>query len=401
MDIISRRVAKIKPSPTFAFAAKASELKKIGKDIISLTVGEPDFPTPEHIRLSAIDAINQGKTRYTEVDGIKALKEAITSKFKKDNNLNFALDEVTVGSGGKQVIYNLFMASLNKGDEVIIPAPYWASYPDIVIMAEGEPVIIDCPIQNNFKLTHTDLASYITPKTKWLILNSPNNPTGSVYSHDELLSLAEVLKQHPHVNILSDEIYECEVFESLTHTNIINICPELKERVFIVNGVSKTYSMTGWRIGYGAGDKNLIAAIATLQSQSTSNPCSISQYAALAAIEGPQEFLKHNSDEFEIKRNIALNILSTIEGFEIAKPEGAFYIFPSIKALLNRTHKSGITLKTCTDFAMYLLEESGVGVIPGSAFGAEGHIRISTALSKEDLHEGCMRIKRACIALTS
>ncbi|NDB81475.1 MAG: pyridoxal phosphate-dependent aminotransferase [Alphaproteobacteria bacterium] len=399
MSILSDRVAKIKLSPTFAFNSKAAALKRNGKDIISLTVGEPDFDTPQNIKTAAIDAINNGKTKYTDVDGIPALKEAVIAKFKRENNLDFRADQITIGAGGKQVIYNLLMATLNKGDEVVIPSPYWASYPDIVSLAEGKPVVVNCKIENGLKLTPEELSNNISSQTKWLILNSPNNPTGAVYSKAELAALSEVLKQHPNVHILSDDIYEHQVFEDFKFFNIINACPQLKERVFIVNGVSKCYSMTGWRIGYGAGDSKLISAISTIQSQSTSNPCSISQYAALEALNGTQDFVPFAAKELEAKRDMALEILNSIQGLEAPKPLGAFYIFPCVKSLFNSSTPSGIIVNNSYDFAIYLLEEMGVAVVPGSAFGAEGYIRISTSMNRNMLRQGCLRIKEGCSKL--
>ncbi|MDX1924566.1 MAG: pyridoxal phosphate-dependent aminotransferase [Rickettsiaceae bacterium] len=396
MSIISKKVGKIKPSPTFAFAARAEEMRNQGKDIIMLTVGEPDFDTPNHIKAAAVKAINEGKTKYTAIDGINPLKTSIINKFKRDNNLSYNLDQITVGSGGKQVIYNLFMASLDDGDEVIIPSPYWVSYPDIVILSEGVPVIVPCSIETGFKLTPEALSNSITKRTKWLVLNSPSNPTGSAYSKAELAALGEVLKQNPHVNILSDDIYEHQIFEDFKFFNIINACQELYDRTFIASGVSKTYSMTGWRIGYGAGDKTIVKAMKVLQSQSTSNPCSISQYAALEAISGPQGFVKENAIVFEAKRDAALKILSSIDGMECYKPEGAFYIFPSIKKLLNRSTTSGKIISNCSDFTDYLLTEAGVAVVPGIAFGLANHFRISTATSLDTLKEGCRRIKHLC-----
>ncbi len=396
MHKISSKMNKIKPSPTLAVTQKANELKALGKKIISLSVGEPDFDTPNNIKLAAINAINSGYTKYTNIDGIAELKEAIINKFKRENNLEYNSKEVMASSGGKQVIYNLFMASLDEDDEVIIPAPFWVSYPDMVLLAGGKPVIVDCPIENGFKLTPLQLASSITERTKWLIINSPSNPTGAAYTKAELAALAEVLKQNPHVNILSDDIYEHIIFEDLQFFNIINACPELKSRTFIVNGVSKSYSMTGWRIGYGAGSSELIKAMNIIQSQSTSNPCSIAQYAALEALNGTQDFIKPNSAEFEKKRDIVVGILNEIEGIECHKAEGAFYVFPSCKKLLGRIDKNGKTIANSNDFANFLLEFAEVAVVPGIAFGMEGHFRISTATSREILKEACTRIKTAC-----
>jgi len=399
MSQISKRLDKIKPSPTLAVSQKANELKRMGKKIISLSVGEPDFDTPDNIKQAAINAINKGFTKYTDVDGTPELKEAIKEKFKRENNLEYETNQITVGNGGKQVIYNLFMASLNPGDEVIIPAPYWVSYPDMVLLAEGTPVYIECPIENGFKLMPLQLANAITSKTRWLILNSPSNPTGAAYSKAELAALAEVLKQHPQVSILTDDIYEHIIFEEFRFFNIVNACPELKNRTFILNGVSKAYSMTGWRIGYGAGNADLIKAINIIQSQSTSNPSSISQKAAVEALSGTQDFIRPNAKEFEKKRDIVVEVLNSIEGIECAKPEGAFYVFPSCARLFNRMDPAGNIIRNSNDFAGFLLEYAEVAVVPGIGFGLDGHFRISTATSREILLEACNRIKQACSLL--
>ncbi|MDX1916392.1 MAG: pyridoxal phosphate-dependent aminotransferase [Rickettsiaceae bacterium] len=401
MKVISGRVTKIKLSPTLAFNARAANLKKLGKDIISLTVGEPDFDTPQNIKKSAIRAINDGKTKYTDVDGVSLLKEAVINKLRRENGLDYELNQITICAGGKQVIYNLFMASLDEGDEVIIPSPYWASYPDIVTIAGGKPIIVDCPIEHGLKLNAYALLSNISAKTKWLILNSPCNPTGALYSYDELASIGEILRQNHNIYVLSDDIYEHLIFDSSKFFNILNVCPDLKERVFIVNGVSKSYAMTGWRIGYGAGGANLISSMSIIQSQSTSNPCSISQYAAIEALNGPQDFIASNTKEFEAKRDLALEILATIDNISCTKPLGAFYLFPYIGHFLNTKTPSGNLINNSFDFSMYLLEEVGVAVVPGSSFGAEGFIRLSTAVSRDNIREGILRIKDACSKLIS
>jgi aspartate aminotransferase len=397
---LSDKIAKIKPSPTLAVTQKALELKQKGVKILSLSVGEPDFDTPQNIKMAAIKAINDGKTKYTAVDGLPELKKAIIEKFKRENKLEYSLDEVTVSTGGKQVLYNLFQATLNDGDEVIIPAPYWVSYPDMVLLAGGNPVLVECPIESGYKLTPLQLSNTITEKTKWLIINSPNNPTGACYTKAELAALGEVLKQNPHVHVLTDDIYEHIIFDGLEFFNIANAVPELKNRTFIVNGVSKGYSMTGWRIGYGAGIKEIIKAMNKIQSQSTSNATSISQYATLEALNGTQDFIKPNSDEFQSKRDIVYKALNSIEGIDCPKPDGAFYVFPSVKKLLNSSTPNGIIIATCSDFAAYLLEQAEVAVVPGVAFGLKNHIRISTAASKEVLEEACSRIKKACNLLS-
>ncbi|MDX2049822.1 MAG: pyridoxal phosphate-dependent aminotransferase [Rickettsiaceae bacterium] len=400
MVSLSTKSAKIRQSPTLFLTEKANALKEQGKDIISLTVGEPDFDTPSNIKFAAISAINKGYTKYTKVDGIHQLKDAIIAKFMKDNKLAYDRNEVIVSSGCKQVLYNLFMATLNDGDEVIIPAPYWVSYPDMVLIAGGTPVVVECNIDTGYKLTPHSLARSITPKTKWLIINSPSNPSGACYTKAELSAIAEVLNQNSHVNILSDDIYEKIMFDETIFYNIATAVPQLKERVFIANGVSKSYSMTGWRIGYGAGDASIIKAMNIIQSQSTSNPCSISQYAALEALTGDQSYINNSSAAFSKRLDLALKTLSSVVDMEIYRPDGAFYIFPSIAKLMGRTTKTGKIINNCTDFADALLDEVGVAVVPGSAFGLKNHFRISTAISNNELREACSRIKDFCLSLT-
>lgn len=395
MSLISERLKVIKPSPTLLVTQKASELKKAGHDIIALSVGEPDFDTPDNIKEAAILAIKQGVTKYTNVDGIPELKQAIKSKLQRENNLDYGLDEIIVSSGGKQVLYNLLMASLNKGDEVIIPVPYWVSYSDITLLAEGTPVFVNCDFKNDFKLTDNELENAITPKTKWLILNSPNNPSGSVYSHDELTKIAIILRKFPQINVISDDIYEHIVFNNCKFYSLANVAPDLKERVFIVNGVSKSYSMTGWRIGYGAGNKELVKAMTIIQSQSTSNASSISQMAAIEALNGKQDFIKDQLNEFEKKRDVTFKIMSNIQGIECNKPEGAFYLFPRCSSAFGRNTKSGSIIRNSNDFSAYLLEEAGVAVVPGIAFGLDEYFRLSYALSVDTLTDACLRIKKA------
>lgn len=387
--VLAARLSRIKPSPTLAVTAKAIKMKSEGVDVISLGAGEPDFDTPQNIKDAAVVAIANGETKYTAVDGTKALKTAIRDKFKRDNNLLYQLDEITVGTGGKQVLFNLLMASVNAGDEVIIPAPYWVSYIDIVNLAQGVPVIVtpneDC------KITPEKLEAAITNKTKWFILNSPSNPSGVAYSKEELLAFAAVLKRYPHVWILSDDIYEHVIFDGFVTHNIAELSPDLKDRVFIVNGVSKTYSMTGWRIGYGAGDQKLIKAMSMLQSQSTSNPSSISQAAAVEALNGTQHFIAENNDLFVKRRDMVLSLLQQIDGIECLKPQGAFYLFPSIKNLLGKSYR-GRLIDNCTVFSELLLDVVHVAVVPGIAFGMEGYFRISYATSDENLQNACARI---------
>ncbi|KAJ6644999.1 putative aspartate/prephenate aminotransferase, partial [Pseudolycoriella hygida] len=372
------------------------ELKKLGKDIISLGAGEPDFDTPDNIKEAAIAAIRMGITKYTNVSGMLELKQAVQTKFKNENNLDYSLDEIIISSGGKQVIYNLFMASLEGGDEVIIPSPYWVSYPDMVILAGGTPVFINCDIRSNFKLNTDALERIISTKTKWIIINSPSNPTGATYTYNELRDIAELLRNYPHINVMSDDIYEHIIFDNFKYYTFAQVAPDLKDRIFTVNGVSKSYSMTGWRIGYGAGFKPLVKAMTIIQSQSTSNPSSISQMASIEALTGPQNLLAINAQNFEKKRDLALSILSNIKYLSCYKPGGAFYLFPKCKDLFGLTTPNGKIIKNSNDFAEYLLEEDGVAVVAGVAFGLEGYFRISYATSIENLQEGCLRIERAC-----
>lgn len=401
MSLIASRLKSIKPSPTLAVSAKASELARQGVDIISLSVGEPDFDTPEHIKLAAIEGIKKGVTKYTNVDGMPELKKAICAKFKRENNLDYLPEEVMASVGGKQVIYNLFMATLNPGDEVIIPAPYWVSYPDMVLLAEGVPVTIEAHMETGFKITGEMLEGVITAKTKWFILNSPSNPSGAAYTKDELLSLAQVLKKHPHVNIMCDDIYEHITFDGFKFYTLATVAPELKERIFIVNGVSKAYSMTGWRIGYGAGRKEIIKAMTVLQSQSTSNPCSISQIAAIEALNGTQDFIPKNALGFRKKRDLVLDLVSKIKGLECYKSEGAFYLFPRCSQLFGMKTPSGQILENDNDVATYFLEKANVAVVPGVAFGSAGYFRISYATSEELLTKACQRMKEAVEGLKS
>ena len=398
MSIISDSLKRIKPSPTIAVTQKAKELKAAGKDVIGLGAGEPDFDTPDNIKKAAIDAIQAGDTKYTAVDGTKDLKEAIVKKFKRENNLNYSTDQITVGAGGKHVIYNLMMATLNKGDEVIIPAPYWVSYPDIVLLAGANPIVIECSEEQGFKLSAKDLEATITNNTKWLILNSPSNPTGACYSEQEIKNLSQVLKRNPHVNILSDDIYEHITYDNLKFFTIAQI-PEIKNKVITMNGVSKSYAMTGWRIGYAAGDKDIIKAIAKIQSQSTTNPSSISQAAAVEALNGKQDFITIRAKAFQERRDFVVNSLNAIEGISCLKPEGAFYVFPNCKGLIGKKDKSGKKITNDTEFVQSLLENNDVAVVQGSAFGLEGFFRISYATSMEKLEIAMKRIKSFCESL--
>ena len=395
MSIISDSLKRIKPSPTIAVTTKARELKAAGKDVIGLGAGEPDFDTPDNIKEVAIKAIKEGDTKYTAVDGTPALKKAIAEKFKRENNLDYSIDQITVGAGGKHVIYNAMMATLNKGDEVIILAPYWVSYPDIVLLAGAKPVIIECSEDQGFKLNPKDLENSITNKTKWLILNSPSNPTGASYSENEIKKLAEVLKKNSHVHILSDDIYEHISYEGFKFFTIAQI-PELKERVLTMNGVSKSYAMTGWRIGYAAGSKEIIKAIAKIQSQSTSNPSSVSQAAAVEALNGTQNFISERSKAFQERRDFVVSELNKIDGINCLKPEGAFYVFPSCKDLLGKKDNKGNVLETDNDFVQSMLENVGVAVVQGSAFGLDGFFRISYATSMENLKKALIKISDFC-----
>ncbi len=399
MSIISDSLKRIKPSPTIAVSTKARELKAAGKDVIGLGAGEPDFDTPQNIKEVAIKAIKDGDTKYTAVDGTPALKKAIVEKFKRENNLDYLGDQITVGAGGKHVIYNAMMATLNEGDEVIIPAPYWVSYPDIVLLTGAKPVIIKCSEDQGFKLKPKDLENTITNKTKWLILNSPSNPTGASYSENEIRNLAEVLKKNSNVHILSDDIYEHVSYEGFKFFTIAQI-PELKERVLTMNGVSKSYAMTGWRIGYAAGPKEIIKAIAKIQSQSTSNPSSVSQAAAVEALSGKQDFISERSKAFQERRDFVVSELNKINGINCLKSEGAFYVFPSCKGLIGKKDKNGKKLENDTDFVQSLLENNNVAVVQGSAFGLEGFFRISYATSMENLEKAMSRIKEFCQSLS-
>lgn len=393
---LSERITGIKPSPTLAISAKASELRAKGIDIISFSAGEPNFDTPNSIKNAAIEAIEDGYTKYTPVDGMVEMKKAVQQKFITDNDLHFELDEIIVSSGGKQVIFNAILATIDPGDEVIIPAPYWVSYPDIVALAGGKVVPVVCDARNDFKITAKQLEKAITTKTKWVILNSPNNPTGAVYSAQELKQIASVLLKHPHVQILSDDIYEKIIYDDTEFNNILQIEPKLKDRVLIVNGVSKTYAMTGWRIGYGAGNARLINAMKKIQSQSTSNPCSISQMASIEALTGPQNFVEPNCLGFKRKRDLLLSLLNNIPGLKCQEGQGAFYLFVDCSEIMGKQTPYEITIQNSADFATYLLESANVAIVPGSAFGVEGYFRISYATSEDIIAEGCKRILLAC-----
>ena len=395
MSIISDSLKRIKPSPTIAVTQKARELRAAGKDVIGLGAGEPDFDTPDNVKNAAIKAIKSGDTKYTAVDGTPALKKAIIAKFKRENKLSYSTDQITVGTGGKQVLYNAFMATLNKGDEVIIPAPFWVSYPDMVLLAGGKPKIIKCTEQEGFKLTASKLKKAITKKTKWIILNSPSNPTGAGYTKKEIQDLAKILIKNKKVHILSDDIYEHIKYDNFNFYTIAQNS-NLKDRTLTMNGVSKSYAMTGWRIGYAAGPKEIIKAIGKIQSQSTSNPSSISQAAAVEALNGNQGFIKKRSKAFKERRDFVVKSLNKIKGINCLTPNGAFYVFPSCKGLLNKKTK----LKTDTEFVQKLLEKSNVAVVQGSAFGLDGYFRISYATSMQNLKKAMERIKSFCESLS-
>jgi aspartate aminotransferase len=399
MSIIASRLKRIKPSATLAVTAKAAELKAAGKDIIGLGAGEPDFDTPDFVKAAGIEAIQKGQTKYTNVDGTPALKDAIIAKFKRDNNLTYARDQIIVGTGGKQVLYNAFMATLDAGDEVIIPAPYWVSYPDMVMLAEGTPVFVECTQANSFKMTGKQLEAAITPKTKWVILNSPSNPSGAGYTKAEMKELTDVLMKHPHVWVMTDDMYEHLVFDDFKFCTPAEIEPGLYDRTLTVNGVSKAYSMTGWRIGYAGGPKELVKAMAGVQGHSTSNPSSISQAAAVAALNGDQSFLKDWVKSFQARRDLVVSMLNQASGIECPRPEGAFYVYPSCAGCIGKRTPEGKIIETDSDFVTYLLESEGVATVQGVAFGLSPHFRISYATSEKALEEACRRIQKACAAL--
>ena len=400
MTFLSATLDRVKPSPTIAVTTLAGELKAAGRDVIGLGAGEPDFPTPKNIRDAGKRAIDDGKTKYTAVDGIPELKQAIVAKLKRDNNLDYTPAEVTVGTGGKQVLFNALVATLNPGDEVIIPAPYWVSYPDMVLLAGGTPVIVEAGIETGFRMTAQQLEAAITPKTKWLIFNSPSNPTGAGYNPAELKALTDVIERHPHVWTLTDDMYEHIAYPGFTFCTPAEIAPSLKERTLTVNGVSKAYAMTGWRIGYGAGPKHLIAAMRKVQSQSTSNPCSVSQWAAVEALNGPQDYISESVAVFQRRRDLVVAMLNAADGINCPVPEGAFYVYPSIADCIGKTSAGGVMISDDETFSKALLEETGVAAVFGAAFGLSPNIRISYATSDEQLVEACTRIQKFCSELT-
>ncbi|MDG1288676.1 MAG: pyridoxal phosphate-dependent aminotransferase [Lentibacter sp.] len=400
MSFLSKTLSRVKPSPTIAISTKAGELKAAGQDVISLSAGEPDFDTPDHIKAAAIAAINAGKTKYTAPDGIPELKQAVCDKLARDNGLSYTPAQVSIGTGGKQILYNALMATLNEGDEVLIPAPYWVSYPDMVLLAGGTPVIAAAKAENAYKLMPEELEAAITPKTKWFIFNSPSNPTGAGYTWDELKALTDVLLRHPHVWIMSDDMYEFLAFDGFKFCTPAQVEPKLYDRTLTCNGVSKAYAMTGWRIGYAAGPVELIGAMRKIQSQSTSNPNSIAQWAALEALNGSHDFIAENNAVFTRRRNLVVDMLNACEGITCPKPEGAFYVYPSIAGLIGKTSAQGTQIDTDEAFATALLSETGVAVVFGAAFGLSPAFRISYATSDEALVDACTRIQAFCASLT-
>jgi aspartate aminotransferase len=399
MGFISDSLNRIQPSATIAITNKAQAMQAEGQNVIGLAAGEPDFDTPQNIKDAAIAAINAGKTKYTAVDGIADLKKAIVAKFKRENNLDYKTTQVSVGTGGKQVLFNALMATVNPGDEVIVPAPYWVSYPDIVMLAGGTPVIVQGAADKGFKLQAADLEKAITPKTKWLILNSPSNPSGAAYSHAEMKALTDVLVKYSHVWVLTDDMYEHLVYDDFKFVTPAQVEPKLYDRTLTMNGVSKSYCMTGWRIGYAAGPENLIKAMAKLQSQSTSNPSSIAQWAAVEALNGPQDFIAKHNKVFKERRDLVVSMLNQAKGLKCATPEGAFYVYPSCAALIGKTAPSGKVIASDEDFVSELLAQEGVAAVHGAAFGTSPYFRISYATATTTLEDACQRIQRFCASL--
>jgi len=399
MPFIADRLSAIQPSPTMAMVQKSLDLKAAGKDVIGLSAGEPDFNTPDNIIEAAKKALDDGQTRYTGVNGTPELQDAIIAKFKRDSNLDYTRDQIHVSCGGKPVIFNAMMATLNEGDEVIIPAPYWVSYPDIALLFGGKPVIVDCPQEAGFKLTAQQLEAAVTPKTKWLVLNSPANPTGAAYTRADLKALTDVLINHPDVWILTDDIYEHLIYDGFEFTTLAQIEPRLKDRTLTMNGVSKAYCMTGWRVGFAGGPVELIKAMTKVQSQSITHTAAVSQAAAVAALNGPQDFIARNNEIFKERRDLVVSMLNQAPGLSCPTPEGAFYVFPSIKGLIGKKTPAGKVIKTDEDFVTYLLESEGVSVVHGAAFGLSPHFRVSYAAATDLLEDACQRIQRACAQL--
>jgi aspartate aminotransferase len=399
MGFLAESLSRVKPSATLAVTQKARDLVAQGRSVISLGAGEPDFDTPDNIKAAAIAAIERGETKYTPVPGIPQLREAIVKKFKRENNLDYLASQVIVGTGGKQILYNAFVATMNPGDEVIIPAPYWVSYPEMVALNGGEPVIVNTTQESKFKLQPADLEAAITPKTKWFIFNSPSNPSGAAYSYDELKALTDVLKKHPHVWVLTDDMYEHLTYGDFKFVTPVEVEPELYDRTLTMNGVSKAYAMTGWRIGYAAGPQQLIKAMDMIQGQQTSGACSIAQWAAVEALEGPQEFIDERAKIFEERRDLVVSMLNQANGIDCPMPEGAFYVYPSCAGTIGKTAPSGKVIESDEDFVSELLETEGVAVVHGSAFGLGPNFRISYATATDKLEEACRRIQKFCAAL--
>jgi aspartate aminotransferase len=400
MSIVAKRLSVIKPSPTIAVSQKARDLQAEGRDIISLGAGEPDFDTPQHIIDAAKKALDEGMTRYTAVNGVPELLDAISAKFKRDNNLDYGRDEIHVSCGGKPVIFNAMMASLNPGDEVIVPAPYWVSYPDIAVLFGGVPVVVDCPKESNFKLTPEQLEAAITPKTKWLIMNSPSNPTGSGYTEADLKALGDVLKKHEHVWVFTDDIYEHLVYDDFEFKTIAQVNPELKSRTLTMNGMSKAYCMTGWRVGFAGGPKEMIKAMTMVQSQSITHTAAVSQAASIAALNGSHDFIASNNAVFKERRDLVVSMLNQASGLSCATPEGAFYVYPSCEGLIGKKTPSGKVIENDEDFVTELLEAEGVAAVHGEAFGLSPHFRISYATATDVLEDACQRIQRFCGSLS-
>ena len=399
MGILADSLSRVKPSPTIAVTSKARELKAQGRDVIGLGAGEPDFDTPDNIKKAAIEAIERGETKYTAVDGIPELKQAVVDKFSRENGIDYKEEEISVACGGKHIIYNALLATINPGDEVIIPAPYWVSYPDIALLAGGKPVMIEAGAETNFKLSPEQLDGAITEKTKWLIFNSPSNPTGAAYTAAEIKALTDVLLKHPDVWVLADDIYEHLTYDGFEFKSIVAVEPALKTRTLTMNGVAKAYAMTGWRIGFAGGPVDLIGGMRKLQSQSTSNPCTISQWASVEALNGPQDFIQERAQVFAQRRDLVVSMLNEAQGVHCPTPEGAFYVYPSVEGCMGRTTKQGKVLNTDEDFVSALLDEEGVAAVHGEAFGLSPYFRVSYATSTDALEEACRRIQTFCASL--
>ncbi len=399
MTLISGRLSRIKPSPTNMLTGKVAELKAAGRDVISLGAGEPDFDTPANIGAAGIRAIEGGSTRYTPIPGTMALREAVCTKFRRENGLDYKPAQVIASCGGKQVLYNAFMATLDPGDEVIVPTPYWVSYPDMILLAEGTPVYVDGREENGFKISAADLEAAITPRTKWVLLNSPSNPSGAAYTRDELAALTAVILEHPHVWVMTDDMYEHITYDGFEFTTPAQVEPALADRTLTINGVSKAYAMTGWRLGYGAGPEELVRAMTVIQSQSSTHTSSITQEAAVEALNGPQDFIEEHKKMFQERRDLVVSMLNQADGISCRTPEGAFYVYPSCAGVIGRKAPDGVTISDDSAFCTYLLESEGVAVVPGVAFGLSPYFRISYATSMEELEDACGRIQRACGSL--